>query len=86
MISLGEENKKYVSKLLNELRLGGISADMAYGDRALKGSMKAADKSGAEFVLVIGADEISSGKALLKNMKSGAEKEVRLTALVSELN
>ena len=59
---------------------------MAYGDRALKGSMKAADKSGAEFVLVIGPDEISSGSATLKALKSGLEKEVRLSALIAELN
>ena len=59
---------------------------MAYGDRALKGAMKAADKSGAKYSLVIGDSEITSGSAMLKNMETGAEKVVRLTALVSELN
>jgi histidyl-tRNA synthetase len=85
LISLGDETKSYVVKLLNDLRAAGISADMAYGDRALKGSMKAADKSGAEFVVVIGSDELASGKATLKAMKSGEEKEVRLSALKDEV-
>jgi histidyl-tRNA synthetase len=84
LISLGEENKDYVVKLLNDLRNGGVSADMAYGDRALKGAMKAADKSGAKFAVVIGDGEISSGKCSLKDMKSGESKEVRLTALAQE--
>lgn len=86
LIPLGEETKDFVTKLTNELRIAGISADMAYGDRSLKGAMKAADKSGAKYSLVIGGSEISSGSAMLKNMETGAEKEVRLTALVSELN
>ena len=85
LISLSEETKSYVAKMLNELRREGINADMAYGDRALKGSMKAADKSGAEYLVVIGPDEIASGKATLKMMKSGQEKEVRLGALKDEL-
>jgi histidyl-tRNA synthetase len=85
LISLSDETKSYVAKMLNELRREGINADMAYGDRALKGSMKAADKSGAEYLVVIGPDEIASGKATLKMMKSGQEKEVRLSALKDEL-
>jgi histidyl-tRNA synthetase len=44
---------------------------MAYGDRGLKGGMKAADKSGARYCLVVGDDEISSGKCELKLMSSG---------------
>ena len=86
LISLGEESKSYVAKLLNDLRTFGIAADMAYGDRALKGSMKAADKSGAKYLAVIGSDEISTGKVQLKEMKSGVEKEVRLSSLKDEIN
>ncbi|MEN9735337.1 MAG: hypothetical protein RL129_47 [Actinomycetota bacterium] len=86
LISLGEETKAFVAKLLNDLRAAGISADMAYGDRALKGSMKAADKAGAKFSLVIGSDEMKSGLAQLKNMNSGEEKEVRISELKNQFN
>jgi histidyl-tRNA synthetase len=57
---------------------------MAYGDRALKGAMKSADKSGARFSAVIGADEIKSGLVALKDMKSGESKEVRISFLAEE--
>jgi histidyl-tRNA synthetase len=46
--------------------------------------MKAADKSGAKFAVVIGDGEISSGICSLKDMESGESKEVRLTALAQE--
>jgi len=66
-----EAGKAAGFKLLAELREAGITCDMAYGDRALKGAMKAADKSGAKFGLVIGDDEIASGICQLKLMSSG---------------
>ena len=86
VIPLGEESKRFVVKMLDDLRNAGLRADMAYGDRALKGAMKAADKVEAKYVVVIGSDEISSGKAQLKNMNSGIEKEVRLDSLKDEIN
>ena len=66
-----EAGKAAGFKLLAELREAGISCDMAYGDRGLKGAMKAADKSGAKFGLVIGDDEITNGNCQLKLMSSG---------------
>ena len=63
--------KALAFKLLTQLRTAGISCDMAFGDRALKGAMKAADKSGAKYGLVIGDDEINSGMGQLKLMSSG---------------
>ncbi len=66
-----DEAKSFGFKLLSQLRDAGIKCDMAYGDRGLKGAMKAADKSGATYALVIGDDEIASGACELKMMSSG---------------
>ena len=66
-----DEAKSFGFKLLSQLRDAGIKCDMAYGDRGLKGAMKAADKSGATYALVIGDDEIASGTCELKMMSSG---------------
>jgi len=84
LIALSVQEKGFVSNLVNELRNSGISCDMAYGDRALKGAMKSADKSGAKFSAVIGSDEIKSGLVAVKDMDSGESKEVRITALSNE--
>jgi histidyl-tRNA synthetase len=75
-----EKGKTAAFKLLSELRNKGITCDIAYGDRGLKGGMKAADKSGALYGLVIGDDEIASGKCELKLMSSGEVFSSTLTA------
>jgi histidyl-tRNA synthetase len=84
LIAMNPESKNFVATLLNSLRNHGVRADMAYGDRALKGSMKAADKSGARFSMVIGSDELSSGTAALKNMSTGESRSIRLETLHNE--
>lgn len=66
-----EAGKAASFKLISELRLFGVTCDMAYGDRGLKGAMKAADRSGAKFGLVIGDDELATGNCQLKLMSSG---------------
>ena len=71
IVPITENSKTVAFNLISDLRNNGIICDMAYGDRGLKGGMKAADKSGARYGLVIGDDEISSGKCELKLMSSG---------------
>jgi len=83
LIAMIPAAKDSVALLTNSLRNIGIRADMAYGDRALKGAMKSADKSGARFSVVIGEDEISSGVAKLKNMESGSTESITLSDLNS---
>ncbi len=84
VIALSSAEKAYVANLLNDLRTAGIACDMAYGDRALKGAMKSADKSGARYSAVIGSDEIKSGTVALKDMNTGESKEVRISTLRAE--
>ena len=84
IIALSASEKSFVSNLINQLRDNGVSCDMAYGDRALKGAMKSADKSGARYSAVIGSDEIKSGNLALKDMKTGESKEVRISTLPAE--
>jgi histidyl-tRNA synthetase len=80
IVPITEQGKNEGFKILSQLRAAGITCDMAYGDRGLKGGMKAADKSGALYSLVIGDDEISNGKCDLKLMSSGQLISSSLTA------
>ena len=80
IVPITEQGKNEGFKLLSQLRAAGITCDLAYGDRGLKGGMKAADKSGALYSLVIGDDEISNGKCDLKLMSSGQLISSSLTA------
>lgn len=85
IIPIGDAARMRAVELANEARIGGFVADISYGDRALKGSMKAADKLQAHFVLVLGEDEISSNSGKLKRMSDGSESSITLASLVSEL-
>lgn len=56
-------------RLVDELRSAGVRADMVFGDRGMKGAMKAADRSGARVTLIVGdGDSVE-----LKHMDTGEQ-------------
>jgi len=81
IIPLVDESKTRALTVAQELQNAGFRVEISFGDRALKGSMKAADKSNAEYVLVLGDSEISSGNVELKQMSTGKTSSVTLTSL-----
>ena len=85
IIPLGDESKSAVLSIAQELRLAGIRTEIAFGDRALKGAMKAADKSGARYLIVLGESELSNGSVELKRMSDGVTSSVKITQLPDEL-
>ncbi len=85
IIPLGEVAKVKALTIAAQLRTSGKIIEIAFGDRALKGAMKAADKSGATYVIVLGESEISSGTVELKEMKSGQTLSVKIDSLLEAL-
>ena len=85
VISLGDQARKKSFEMVQSLRKSGFVVEQSYGERGLKGSMKAADKSGARFCIVMGDAEISSGNVELKNMATGEAISVTLSALATTL-
>lgn len=73
-------------KIATDLRKSGKVVEIAFGDRALKGAMKAADKSGAKYVIVLGENEVQSGSVELKTMATGETKSVRISDLNDNLS
>lgn len=73
--------KHEAMKIAKELRNAGYVVEIAFGERALKGAMKAADKSGAKHLIVLGDTEISTGLVDLKTMSTGYVKRVRISEL-----
>lgn len=79
-IAIGDEARTTMGKLIDELRAAGVSADMSYGQRGLKGSMKGADRAGAKFALVLGERELEAGEVAVKNLADHAQESVALDA------
>jgi histidyl-tRNA synthetase len=85
LIPLGENQKGAALEIAAKLRTSGIRTEIAFGDRALKGAMKAADKSGSRYVVVLGDSEITSGSVELKRMSDGSVQSVKIEELQSAL-
>ena len=85
VIPLGAIAKDFSIKFIDNLRKSGVVVDCAYGDRALKGAMKGADKSGARYAIVIGDAELVTGVGELKNMETGIGFSVTLGDVNAEL-
>jgi histidyl-tRNA synthetase len=81
---LGETAERRLFGLVTELRRAGLSADLATG-RGLKGAMKAADRSRADYALILGDRDLALGVAQLKDLHTGKQTPVPLDGLVAEL-
>ena len=77
-VGIGAEATKRMAALIDELRANGVSADMAYGGRGLKGAMKGADRSGARTALVLGDRELEAGEVTVKNLADQSQQTVAL--------
>jgi histidyl-tRNA synthetase len=84
-VPLGEQARRTLFAAVTELRRAGVSADIAFGGRGLKGAMKAADRSGARYALVAGERDLADGVVQLKDLTSGDQNPVALDALVTTL-
>ncbi len=72
-------------ELAGTLRSAGIATDLAYGDRGLKGAMKAADRSGASYALLLGERDLRDGAVAMKDLASGEQHSVALPDIVIRL-
>ncbi|CAN2239065.1 histidine--tRNA ligase [Candidatus Planktophila dulcis] len=85
IIPLGDDAKEQALVIAQSLRSSGIRTEIAFGDRALKGAMKAADKSGARYVIVLGESELIERSVELKKMSDGVTSSVKIDQLQNEL-
>jgi histidyl-tRNA synthetase len=72
-VPLGEQAKLELAVLAATLRGAGVRVDLAYGDRGMKGAMRAADRSGAALALVAGDRDIEAGSVGVKNLSTGEQ-------------
>jgi len=84
-VPLGERAKLELAALAATLRGAGVRVDMAYGDRGLKGAMRAADRSGASLALVAGDRDIEAGTVGVKDLSTGQQVAVATGAVVGEV-
>jgi histidyl-tRNA synthetase len=67
------------------LRAAGVRVDLSYGDRGVKGAMRAADRSGASIALVAGDRDIEAGTIGVKNLSTGEQVDVPIDDVLAEV-
>lgn len=80
-----DEQKSYVLRLVTQLRKSGIGCEIDYGKRSLKGQLKQASKVNARYVVVVGPNELETGKCKIKEMATGIETETKIEKIASFL-
>jgi histidyl-tRNA synthetase len=84
-VPLGAHAKARAVACVGQLRAAGVAADLAYGDRGMKGAMKAADRSGAAYAVVLGERDLEAGVAQVKDLRDGTQHAIELDRLVEHL-
>ncbi len=77
--SPGADSRPGAFDLCIQLRNDGIKAECDHLARSLKAQFRYADKLGAAFMVILGADEMARGAAKVKAMDGGREEEVPLS-------
>lgn len=80
IFGMGDAERQKAFELVNGLRKLGFSADTDHVGRSVKANFKYAGKTEAKHVLVIGENELKTGKGNIKEMVTGEQTEVSLTA------
>jgi histidyl-tRNA synthetase len=81
--ALGEETIKEAYRIINQLHLQGIRAELDYEGKSLKSQMRRADKLKVRYVLILGEEELKRGKAVLRNMENKNQEEIALKEIVN---
>jgi len=85
VLCLGEEAQKYGFQLTHKLRTNGFSVERDYDGGSMKSQMRKANKLACRFALIVGENEIKSGKYQLKDMSDGSQIEVSAGACAEEI-
>jgi histidyl-tRNA synthetase len=85
VVALGEEARRRAAALVRELRERGVSADRSLEDRPLKGQLRQADRSGAEYAAIIGDRELADGVVTMRSLGDGRQEQVSLSEVMEWL-
>ncbi|WP_342543425.1 histidine--tRNA ligase [Paenisporosarcina sp. FSL H8-0542] len=84
VVAMGEAAKDKAVSFVSQLRQNNISAEMDYLDRKVKAQMKSADRLNAKFSVVIGDNELATGKVSLKYLANGTQQELAFDEIVEQ--
>ncbi|MBI5428197.1 MAG: histidine--tRNA ligase [Nitrospinae bacterium] len=87
LVSLGVETQRETFRIAQELRASGLFVERDYEENpvSLKSQMRKANAKACRFALILGENELKSGKLVLKNMANGEQTEIPSSDLAREI-
>jgi len=85
IVNAGLADNSRIQKLLLDLRAQGIKCDSDFLARSVKSQMKEANRLNAEYIIVIGGEEIESGNVKMKRMADGKEITADLNRIYDDI-
>ena len=81
-INFGEKEQDYCLPLLFKLRDLGINSEIYPSAAKMKKQMTFANNKGIQYVVLVGSNEMKSGKLTVKNMENGEQDNLTINELV----
>ncbi|RZL44315.1 MAG: histidine--tRNA ligase [Pedobacter sp.] len=81
-----EAAELYALPILQQLRSEGIAAELYPSAAKLKKQMSYADGKNIPYVILIGGDEMESGLLTFKNMETGEQEKLVISAIIAKLS
>ena len=84
VVPVGAAAERVARRVTQELRHGGLAADLGFGGNLSK-RMKRANKLNAAAAVILGEDELAQGAATVRDLDSGEQEQVPLDRLTDVL-
>lgn len=85
VVSAGDDLRGEVFSLANKLRASGVACDTDLSGKSFKGQMRKAGRENREYVIIVGEDEMISGKPILKDMAKGEQETLSPEEIVEKI-
>lgn len=82
-INFGEKEQDYCLPLLFQLRDAGVNAEIYPEAAKMKKQMTFANNKNIKYVVLVGSDEMETGKLTVKNMESGEQESLTIEELIT---
>ncbi|PTX14916.1 histidyl-tRNA synthetase [Pontibacter mucosus] len=85
IVQFDKESEMYALPVLQQLRDAGISAELYPEAAKLKKQMGYADQKSIPYVILIGSEEMTTGKLKLRDMKQGEQQDLTVEEIIAKL-
>ena len=85
VVPMDSAQKQYAIKVATALRTAGIKTEVYFEDTKFKNKMQYANKSGIEYAIILGEEEMKTGQITLKNLLAHTQETLPLEKAVELL-